>query len=104
MAPAATVAITDVSILTVLKPEAAEEALQRLRELPAVEGVGDEVAPGLGDALEPAEGLEGDAGEDLHERVVGEPGHRAAPLGAVHTRAWREGLRALTLEIRRRKG
>jgi hypothetical protein len=72
---------------------AVEEALQRLGKLPAVEGVGDGVAPGFGDALEAADGLEGDAGEDLHERVVGEPGHRAAPLGTIHLRAWREGSR-----------
>lgn len=51
-----------------------------------MDGVGDEVAPGFGHALEPAEGFGGDAGEDLHERVVGEPGRhrRAGPLGAGH--------------------
>ena len=83
------VAIIVVSIPIVAVPGAAEDAFQGLGELPAVEGVGDEVAPGLGHALEPAEGLEGDAGEDLHERVVGEPGHRLAPLGLVdHACAW----------------
>ena len=54
-----------------------------------VEGIGDEVAKGLGDALEPVDGLDGDAGEDLHEGVVGEHGDRrlrvAHPLGAVHS-------------------
>ena len=54
-----------------------------------MERIGDEVAPGLGDALEPADGLDGDAGEDLHEGVVREHGDRrlrvAHPLGAVHS-------------------
>ena len=43
----------------------------------------------LGDALEPADGLDRDAGEDLHEGVVREHGDRrlrvAHPLGAVHS-------------------
>lgn len=68
-------------------PEAAaaavEEALQGLGQLLAVEGIGDEVAPGLGHALGPAEVLDGHAREDLHQDVVVEAGHRAPP-GAVH--------------------
>ena len=55
-----------------------------------VEGVSDEVAPSLGDALAAAEGLDRDTGEDLHEGVVrkagaGRRGH--APIGAVHAAA-----------------
>jgi hypothetical protein len=33
---------------------------------------GNEVAPVLGDALEPAEGLAGETQEDLREGIVGE--------------------------------
>jgi hypothetical protein len=41
---------------------AADEALEGLGEPLAVEGVGDEVAPGCGDALESVDGFHGDAG------------------------------------------
>jgi len=63
-----------------------EESLHCLGELLPVVRVRNEVAPGLGDALEPADGLCRDAGEDLHQGVVGEGGHchRALVLGAVH--------------------
>ena len=44
-------------------------------------GISYEVAPGPGHALEPAGGLGRDTGEDLHQEVVGEAGHRAR--GAV---------------------
>jgi len=54
-----------------------------LGELLAVEGVVDDVAPGLGDALGSVDGSSGKAGEDLHDGVVGEPSRRA-PLGAIH--------------------
>ena len=50
-----------------------------------MKGVGDEVAPGLGNALEPADGLGRDAGEDLHQGVVMEAVR--TPLGAVHVHA-----------------
>ena len=40
-----------------------------------MDGVGDEIAPGPRDALEAAEGPEGDAVEDLQKRIIGEPGH-----------------------------
>lgn len=62
---------------------AVEEALQGLGQLLAVKGVGDEVAPGLGHALGPADVLDGHAREDLHQEVVVEAGHRT-PLGAIH--------------------
>jgi hypothetical protein len=72
-----------------------EEPFQGLGELLAVEGVGDEVAPGLGHALEPADGLGRDAGEDLRQGVVREAGHRArAPLEAVHVHATESNLRS----------
>jgi hypothetical protein len=50
-----------------------------------VVGTGNEVEPGLGHALEPADGLGGDAGEDLHKEVVVEVGHHghACLLGAA---------------------
>jgi len=43
-----------------------EEANQGLGQLLAVVGVGDEVAPGPGDALEAAHRADGEAAEDLH--------------------------------------
>jgi len=64
-----------------------------LGELPAVEGVGDEVAPAFGDALGSVEILDGDAREDLHEGVVGEASHRAVLLRALHAAANGEGNR-----------
>jgi hypothetical protein len=60
-----------------------EEPFQGLGELLAVEGVVDEVAPGLGDALESVDGPGGEAREDLHDGVVGEASRRT-PLGAIH--------------------
>jgi len=60
-----------------------EEAFQGLGELLAVEGVVDEVAPGLGDALESVDGPGGETREDLHDGVIGEASRRA-PLGAIH--------------------
>ena len=64
------------------------EALEGLGEPVAAEAVGDEVAPGPGDALEPAEGFGGEAGEDLHQGIVGQGGRRGrAPLGVVHAAA-----------------
>lgn len=57
-----------------------EEAGEGLGELLAVGGVGDEVAPWHGDALEAVEGSDREAGEDLQDDVVGEqagrPHHR----------------------------
>jgi hypothetical protein len=62
-----------------------EEPFQGLGELPAVERVVDEVAPGLGHTPETADGLGRDAGQDLQQGVFREAGHRArASLGAVH--------------------
>ena len=60
-----------------------EEPFQGLGELLAVKGVVDEVAPGLGDALESADGPGGETREDLHDGVIGEASRRA-PLGAIH--------------------
>ena len=60
-----------------------EEPFQCLGELLAVEGVVDEVAPGLGDALESVDGPGGETREGLHDGVVGEASRRA-PLGAIH--------------------
>jgi hypothetical protein len=63
---------------------AADEAFEGLGEPLPVEGVGDEVAPGLRDALESVDGPRGDAGEDLHDGVVGEAVRRrcsGTPLG-----------------------
>ena len=60
-----------------------EEPFQGLGELLAVEGVVDEVAPGLGDALESVDGPGGETREDLHDVVVGEASRRAL-LGAIH--------------------
>jgi len=74
--------------LVVVAVVGVEEALEGLGEFLAAEAIGDEVAPGLGHALEPAEGSGGDAGEDLHDGVVGQQGHRGrAPPGAVHAAA-----------------
>jgi len=57
-------------------------------ELLTVVRVGDEVALGLGDALEATDGLGRDAGEDLHQGIVREDGHRAdAHLGAARLHA-----------------
>jgi len=70
---------------------AAEKSFERLGEPLPVEGVGNEVAPALRDALEPVDGPHGDAGEDLHDGVVGEVVRRRScgtPLGvaaALHT-------------------
>jgi hypothetical protein len=52
---------------------AVEEVGECLGELFVVVGVVDDAQPVLGDALEAAERLGGDAREDLHEEVVGEP-------------------------------
>ena len=60
-----------------------EEPFQGLGELLAVKGVVDEVAPGLGDALESVDGPGGETREDLHDGVIGEASRRA-PLGAIH--------------------
>ena len=60
-----------------------DEPFQGLGELLAVMGVVDEVAPGLGDALELVDGPGGETREDLHDVVVGEASRRA-PLGAIH--------------------
>ena len=60
-----------------------EQPFQGLGELLAVEGVVDEVAPGLGDALESVDGPGGETREDLDDGVVGEASRRA-PLGAMH--------------------
>ena len=60
-----------------------EEPFQGLGELLAVKGVVNEVAPGLGDALESVDGPGGETREDLHDVVVGEASRRA-PLGAIH--------------------
>lgn len=64
----------DVGEVAVVGP--VEEAGEGLGKLLAVGGVGDEVPPGRGDALEAVEGLGGEAGEDLHDEVVGEEGGR----------------------------
>jgi len=59
-----------------------------LGELPAAEAIGDEVALAFGDPLEPEKRLGGEAGEDLHEGVIGEAvGRRGLgplALGAAH--------------------
>jgi len=62
--------------------------------------VGDEVAPGLGHALEPADGLGRDAGQDLQHGVVREAGHPRAGgrLGA----ALHASLRKQSVESGRR--
>ena len=52
-------------------------------ELLAVEGVVDEVTPGLGHALESVDGPGGETREDLHDGVIGEASRRA-PLGAIY--------------------
>jgi len=60
-----------------------EQSLHGLAELLTVVRVGNEVAPGLGDALEAADGLARDAREDLHQGVVREAGHHAGALLGV---------------------
>ena len=61
-----------------------EQSLHGLAELLTVVKVSDEVAPGLGDALEAIDGLGRDTGEDLHQGVVREAGHSdVALLGAA---------------------
>lgn len=73
----------------VLAAAAVEETLKGLGEL-AEDAVGDEAAPGLGDALESEERLGAEAGEDLLEGVVGGAGHRGLThlgLGAIHPRS-----------------
>lgn len=68
--------------------EDVEEALEGLGKPVAAEAVDDEVAPGPGDALEPAEGFGGEAGEDLHQGILDQGGRRGrAPLAAAHTAA-----------------
>lgn len=62
-----------------------EEAGQGLGQLLAVVGVRDEVAAPPGDALHAAQRLEGEAAEDVHDKVIGEVGRRRVPLlGARH--------------------
>ena len=65
-----------------------EQSLHGLAERLTVVKVSDEVAPGLGDALEAIDGLGRDTGEDLHQGIVREDGHRAgAHLGAARLHA-----------------
>jgi len=80
---------------------AAEEAFEGLGEPLAVEGVGDEAAPGSRDALESLDGSRGDAGEDLHDGVVGETGRRrrGAPPG-VGAVIYAAACKTKELEIR----
>lgn len=72
-------------------------------ELLAVEGIFDDVTPGLRDALGSAEGPGRHAREDLHQGVIGEVAGHRAPLGAVHAaaaRRWgvrRSQLRSLAM-------
>jgi len=68
-----------------------EQSLHGLTELLTVVRVGNEVTPGHGDALEAADGLGRDAGEDLNQGVIGEDGHRAGTrLGAALHASLRE--------------
>jgi hypothetical protein len=53
-----------------------EEAREGLGQLLAMVRVGDEVAPGLGDAPEAMDGPDREAGEDIHDKVVREAGRR----------------------------
>ena len=77
-----------------------EEAFQGLGQLLAVEGVGDEVAPGFGHARGTAEVLDGQAREDIHHQVVAEARHRR-PLCAVHAAGSGEGKRRKLGVLRR---
>ena len=64
-----------------------EDAGEGLGQLLAVGGVGDEVAPGRGDALEAVDGPGGEAGEDLEDEVIGEQGQAGRwPRMAVQPR------------------
>jgi len=45
--------------------------MEGLGELLVVEGIRDEVAPAFGDALASVDLVDGEAGEDLHQEVVG---------------------------------
>ena len=56
--------------------EMVEEARDGLREPAAVVGVGDEVAPGRGDALAAAQRLDGQPRQDIDDEVVGQAGRR----------------------------
>jgi hypothetical protein len=62
-----------------------EEAREGLGQLLAMVRVGDEVAPGLGDAPAAVDEPDREAGEDLHDKVVGEAGRRVGLqlLGAL---------------------
>ena len=62
---------------------AAEEAFEGLGEPLAVEGISDDVAPMLQDALESVDGFRRDAGEDLHEGALGRPSAAAAPFSTL---------------------
>jgi hypothetical protein len=55
-----------VPIVVTVASATVEEAFQCLGQLLAVEGVGDELAPGSGHACGTAEVLDGHAREDLH--------------------------------------
>ena len=58
-----------------------------------MDGVGDEVAPGPGDALEAAQRLGRQPREDLDDQIVGEVGRRA-PAPLLHPRGgWGRNLR-----------
>jgi hypothetical protein len=69
LATTITAAVTAV-YLVVINIVGVEEAFQGLGELLAAEAVSDEVVPGLGDALEPAQGFGRDTREDLHKGVI----------------------------------
>jgi len=92
----------EVPIAVTLASTTVEETFQGLGQLLAVEGVGDEVAPGFGHARGTAEVLDGQAREDIHHQVVAEPRHRR-PLCAVHTAGSGEGMRRKLRVLRRIK-
>jgi hypothetical protein len=77
-----------------------EKPMEGLGELLVVEGIRDEVAPAFGDALGSVDLIDGEAGEDLHQEVVGEASHRAL-LRALHAAANGEANRGVRAARRR---